>query len=192
MRVLGIDPGSRVTGYSCLETAGSHVRLVAHGALRLSNSDENASQQEQRLLRLYEELCAVIQTYRPDVLVLEKIFFAKNAASALKLGQARGVVLLCAAKNGLMLFEYSATEVKKSMTGYGRADKKQMAHMIQLLFGQQKFMTHDASDAVALALCHIYGAQNHRWNELKSELKPRKKSSLAQSLRHRIDVKAKD
>jgi len=157
LRVLGVDPGSRLTGYGCVEAVGNHLHPVAHGVFKF---DPDALF-EQRLFSLYEKLSAVLTRYQPDVLAIEKVFFAKNALSALKLGQVRGVVLLCGAQHLLEVVEYAATAVKMSLTGYGRADKTQVAKMVQVLLGAQKFSSLDASDALALAICHVHMALNH-------------------------------
>ena len=153
MRILGIDPGSRNTGYACVSLKGRDSRYEDSGVLALQEGKQ-VEAFEKRLLKLYSELDRLICDLKPQCLVVEKVFFAKNAVSALKLGQVRGVVLLMAAFHDLELVEYSATEVKKNLTGHGRASKEQVAAMVQLLSGKRRFATHDASDALALALCH--------------------------------------
>src|SRR5690606_18597770 len=107
MRVIGVDPGSRFTGYGCVEIQGNQLQHISHGTLRLSRSGGPSSQPlEQRLLTLNEALSALISRYQPQTLVVEKVFLARNPLSALKLGQARGVVLCCAAFHGLEVVEY--------------------------------------------------------------------------------------
>lgn len=155
MRILGIDPGSRLTGYGCIDSIGNQIRHVAHGTLRLSDTSGKAKVSfEDRLLTLYEKLSEVILEYRPQIMVVEKVFFAKNAVSALKLGQARGAALLTGKIHSVQIFEYSPTEVKRAVVGHGQADKEQVARMVQLIVGKQKFPTYDASDGLALAICH--------------------------------------
>ncbi len=157
MRILGVDPGSRLTGYGCIDLVGNQLRHVSHGTLKLASVHGKATVPlEQRLLLLYQGLSEAIQKYRPQVLAVEKVFFAKNAVSALKLGQARGAVVLTGAIHGLEIVEYSPTEVKASLSGYGRADKDQVAKMVQIIVGKKDFETSDASDGVALAICHAY------------------------------------
>lgn len=156
MRILGIDPGSRLTGFGCIELKGPQIRHIRSGTLRLALAERGF---EDRLVALYDELTELIEDLMPEILVIEKVFFAKNAVSALKLGQARGVVLLCGAKNGLKIFEYNPTEVKAAIVGHGRADKEAVSRMVTLITGARDFATHDASDALALALCH---AHNHK------------------------------
>ncbi|MEK6578025.1 MAG: crossover junction endodeoxyribonuclease RuvC, partial [Bdellovibrionota bacterium] len=113
---------------------------------------------ERRLLSIYEDLSSVIKKLQPKVLVVEKIFFAKNAVSALKLGQARGAAVLTGAIHGLEFYEYSPNEVKQVVVGQGHADKEQVARMVRILTGCPGFSTFDASDALALAICHAHSA----------------------------------
>jgi crossover junction endodeoxyribonuclease RuvC len=115
---------------------------------------------EQRLLSIHEGLSDVIREFKPAVLSIEKVFFAKNAVSALKLGQARGAAILSGAIHGLEIVEYSPSEVKSAIVGHGGADKEQVAKMLQLLVGVQKFATADASDGLALAVCHALRIAN--------------------------------
>lgn len=153
MRILGIDPGSRFTGFGCIEVKGNQVSHVASGTLSLAGGRASVDF-DQRLLKLFEELDAIIAEHSPQVMVVEKIFFAKNALSALKLGHARGVVLVSGARHALTLAEYSPTEVKQAVTGHGRADKDQVRKMVELVCGRRNFPSNDASDALALAICH--------------------------------------
>ena len=155
MRVLGVDPGSRLTGYGCVTVAGRQMVLNEHGTLKLARtSGKQEVPLEKRLLDLFLGLSDVIVRLKPDILVVERVFFAKNAVSSLKLGQARGVVVVCGALQGLEIEEYSPTEVKRAVVGSGAADKDQVARVLQILLGKQDFATGDASDAVALAVCH--------------------------------------
>jgi crossover junction endodeoxyribonuclease RuvC len=156
MRILGVDPGSRLTGFGLIDLVDRRMRHVAHGTLRLSNTGGKAViPLHERLLSIHEGLSGVIQEHRPQVMVVERAFFAKNAASALKLGQARGVVIVTGAMHDLEMAEYSPSEIKSALTGHGQADKFQVARMVEILLGQnQKFGTSDASDALAIALCH--------------------------------------
>jgi crossover junction endodeoxyribonuclease RuvC len=157
MRILGIDPGSRLTGYGCVDWLNHELKVVTHGTLKLANTSGKATiPLEVRLLSIYQGLSDVIQEIRPDIMVVEKVFFAKNAVSALKLGQARGAAILTGMIHGLEIFEYSPTEVKQAVVGQGHADKDQVAKMVQLLVGKQEFDTSDASDGLALAICHAH------------------------------------
>lgn len=155
VRILGIDPGSRLTGYGCVDLVGNQIRHVTHGTLRLSNTGGKATiPLEHRLLWLHEGLLKVIDEFSPTIMVVERVFFAKNAVSALKLGQARGAVVLSGAIRGLEIVEYSPTEVKSAVVGQGHADKEQVARMVQILTKCGEFATSDASDGLALAVCH--------------------------------------
>lgn len=155
MRILGVDPGSRLTGYGIIEVSGRKFRHVVHGTLRLANTSGKATiPLQDRLLQLHQELSAVIHEFHPEVMAIEHVFFAKNALSALKLGQARGAALLTAAIAKLEIAEYSPTQVKQTLVGFGQAEKEQVARMVQLHLGQLQFKTTDASDALALAICH--------------------------------------
>ncbi len=151
MRVLGIDPGSRVCGYGVLDARNGDIRHVASGSI----SPGNSLPLYQRLKIIYESLINVIGEHSPDVMSVEDIFFAKNAKSAIKLGEARGVALLAASNTGLQIYEYSPTRIKLALTGRGRANKTEMQKMLSIMLGVSEFETEDASDAVAIALCHI-------------------------------------
>lgn len=144
---MGIDPGSQFCGYGLLDEKGVYV---ASGRLELGAG----APLHIRLRELHEGLESVVKEYRPQVASVEKIFFAKSVRAALSLGHARGVALLVAAANGLELFEYSALEVKKAITGYGRAEKRQVADMVQRMLGLRGTLSPDSADALALALCH--------------------------------------
>ncbi len=115
---------------------------------------------EDRLFQLYEGLSAIIREFCPQVIAVEKVFVAKNALSALKLGQARGAIILTGKIHFLEIAEYSATEVKKIVAGYGQADKDQVAKMVQIYLGRKDFATSDASDGLALAICHAFSRRS--------------------------------
>ncbi len=183
MRILGIDPGTQNLGFGCIEVVGRQLRALSHGTVVLSSK----LKLEERLKILHDELQSIVVEFKPQVMVVERIFFAKNALSALKLGHARGVVLLVAATNQLELVEVTPAEVKRVITGNGAADKEQVAKMVQLLVGKQSFQTLDASDALALALCHVQNFSTAARSSTQSETRSRKSRSLAQSLAHRIN-----
>src|SRR5262249_31395206 len=150
---FGIDPGSVRTGYGCVESAGSRHRVILAGAISLPTS---ASFSE-KLFEIHTRLTALIAQCRPECVAVESIFYATNARSALKLGHARGVAVLAAAQAGLAVVEYSPTEIKRAVVGYGRADKPQVQHMVKLLLGLSAIPTpHDAADALAVAICHLH------------------------------------
>jgi crossover junction endodeoxyribonuclease RuvC len=191
MRILGVDPGSRLLGYACVDLVGNQIRHVTHGTLRLSNTGGKAViPLEERLFSIFEGLGSVITEFKPSVLAIEKVFFAKNAVSALKLGQARGVAIVTGRVHGLSIAEYSASEVKQSVVGHGGADKEQVARMVAILTCQREFATTDASDALAIAICHAHSSsvQGGRGQEFAKALqsasgrRSKKGSSLAESL----------
>jgi len=158
MIILGVDPGSRLLGYGVIEKTGNQVRVIEHGTIRLFHKEYKDLPVDEttpsRLKEIFIKLSEVITRLKPTAVAVEKVFFAKNAVSALKLGQARGVVLLTGAIHDLEIYEYSVTEIKSMITGHGRADKEQVAKMLQMILGTQNFETADASDALALALGH--------------------------------------
>lgn len=156
-RVIAIDPGSRKAGFAIIDYAASRSKIVSSGSILMKEKDPIAT----RLLQFFEDLQSLILKYHPDELALERIFFSKNAQSALTLGQARGVALLCAAQHNLRLFEYSPTEVKSAICGTGRADKVQVDHMVRVLAklpASYDFSSPDHSDALAIGLTHAHTA----------------------------------
>ncbi|MBI2981424.1 MAG: crossover junction endodeoxyribonuclease RuvC [Deltaproteobacteria bacterium] len=159
MRVLGIDPGSAVTGYGIVEKTGSQFRHVDNGTVRTSRS----SSFPRRLQEIFFEIGELILRSRPDVMAVEEVFFAKNPMSALKLGESRGVALLAAAQHNLTVHEYSTREVKQAVTGYGQASKEQIQKMVRQLLKLPEVATEDASDALAVAICHL---QSYKIKEL--------------------------
>ena len=156
MRVLGVDPGSRVCGFGVLEILNGKLIHIESGGITPSPS---FSPLPSRLKSIYEGLIEVITRCSPDVMSIENVFFAKNAKSALKLGQARGVALLAAAVSGIPVHEYAPTEVKLALTGKGRASKLRVQEIISQILGIPEWKKADVSDAVAIALCHIHLSQ---------------------------------
>ena len=153
MRIFGIDPGSERTGYGCVETDGRRHHLVACGAITAAAGDGFP----QRLARIHRELTALLADCHPDSVAIENLFHATNARSALKLGHARGVAMLAAVQAGCTIAEYTPAEVKRAVVGYGRAEKPQVQQMVKLLLGLDTLPTPlDASDALAVAICHLH------------------------------------
>lgn len=151
MRVLGIDPGSNRTGYGCVETNGTHHRLVTCGAV----ATRGAVSFSDKLLTIHREITRLIDECRPDSVAVENLFAAVNMRSALKLGHVRGVALLAAVEANLEVAEYTPTEVKCAVVGYGRAEKHQVQQMVKLLLGMPTAPSpHDVADALAVAICH--------------------------------------
>jgi crossover junction endodeoxyribonuclease RuvC len=155
VKVFGIDPGSERTGYGCVETDGRRHRLVIYGTITARAGDAFPV----RLARIHRELAALLATCRPDCVAVENVFHANNVRSALKLGHARGVAMLAAVEADCEVAEYSPAEVKRAVVGYGRAEKHQVQQMVKVLLGLDRVPSpHDASDALAVALCHAHSA----------------------------------
>lgn len=148
-RILGIDPGSRRTGYGILDVRGSDLAPVAWGVIRTGPNDSFPD----RLQRIHDGLSEIILLHHPTEAVVEKVFLARNASSALKLGQAMGAVVVTCRSRGLPVHEYSAREIKLSATGFGAAPKEQVGGMVCRLLGIRKPVPPDASDALAMAFC---------------------------------------
>lgn len=151
-RIIGIDPGTMVTGWGVVEAVGPSVNHIAHGTITTGGAPTQAD----RLSLIYRGVEEVIRSYKPDGMSLERVFFARNAQSALKLGQARGVALLAAAHHGLAVHEYAAVEIKMAVVGYGQASKEQVQKMVAALLHIGERMAADAADALAAAVCHIH------------------------------------
>ena len=159
LRILGIDPGSRKTGYGLIEHSGNKSRHLESGFIRL-NEKETLSE---RLSVLSLELGRIIDRLNPNCGAIEKIFYSKNAQSALSLGHARGVILLKFSERQLPIYEYQALKVKQTVVGAGRADKSQIQHMVKILLKINESLQEDQADALAVALthAHLWRAQNN-------------------------------
>jgi crossover junction endodeoxyribonuclease RuvC len=152
MKVLGIDPGTVTSGYGVVEGAGGKLGFIAAGGITTSAKMSFP----ERLKRIYDGLDGVLEEHRPDAVALESVFFAKNVQSALKLGHARGVAVLAAVNRGIPVFEYTALQIKQSVVGYGGAEKTQVQKMVKALLNLKELpKPHDASDALAAAICHL-------------------------------------
>ena len=161
MLALGIDPGTAICGYGFVESNGS--RLIAHEYGALTTSAK--ARPEDRLAKIYDELDMLIKKYKPDVMGVEQLFFNRNVTTAIPVGQARGVVLLAAAKNGLELVERTPLQVKQSVTGYGKATKEQVIYMVtKLLNLPEPPKPDDVADALAVAICtsHVLNSFTYR------------------------------
>lgn len=156
MKVLGIDPGSRLLGFGIVSRTGSRLKPEAYGTLKFDTQKEA----NERLLEVYLGVKNVLTEHRPTHVAIEKVFFAKNALSALKLGQARGVAILAVIEANIPLFEYSPNLVKQSVVGFGHADKDQVARMVARFLHIQDFASTDTSDALAIAICHLHTYNN--------------------------------
>ena len=155
MRVMGIDPGSNCTGFGIVEEIKGDLHAIHWRSV--SNTPKHAF--PERLKRIYDELVLAIEKFQPDVVVVEDLFYATNVKTIIKLAQTRGVILLAAINCGIELAEYSPLEIKQSVVGYGRADKNQVRDMVTVLLKlKEKPEPFDASDALAVAICHIHNA----------------------------------
>lgn len=150
-RIVGVDPGSRATGYGVIESAGGRSRCIAHGVIRL---DQDTL--PQRLLALLQELRQLLLEHRPQEVAMEEVFVRRNVASALVLGQARGAAICAVAEAGLPLHEYAPASIKLAVAGNGRAEKPQIQQMVKVLLNLPAAPTADAADALACALCHAH------------------------------------
>ncbi|MBO0662531.1 crossover junction endodeoxyribonuclease RuvC [Jiella sp. MQZ9-1] len=156
IRIIGIDPGLRRTGWGIVETLGNSLRFVASGTVTSDAKADLAS----RLCQLHEGLSAVIHGHRPDEAAVEQTFVNKDAVATLKLGQARGIALLVPALAGLPVAEYAPNAVKKAVIGVGHGEKKQIHMMVKVLMPKAHFETDDAADALAIAICHTHHRQS--------------------------------
>jgi crossover junction endodeoxyribonuclease RuvC len=151
MIVLGVDPGSRVTGYGLVEKSGNQITCLHSGTFGTSLDRPFF----ERIYEIFQSMSEIMNRYRPEEMAIEDLFFHKNLESALKIGHARGAVLIAAVQNNVKIFEYSPLEIKKSVVGYGRATKEQVRSMIQLILKMKTLPALDASDALATAICHL-------------------------------------
>lgn len=156
-RILGIDPGSRVTGFGVIDEISTELKYVASGSIRVT-----VDSFPERLKEIFEGIGEVVTEYRPDQLAIEQVFMHKNADSALKLGQARGAAICAVIAHGLPVYEYAARQVKQALVGKGSADKNQVQYMVRILLGLQGDIQADAGDALGIALCHIHVRQTER------------------------------
>ena len=157
MKILGIDPGSGIIGFGFIERK-SNPKLIDAGVIRTTIGDKDAD----RLVELYVSLKELITEMKPDVACVEKLFFAQNVTTAMKVSQARGVILLALAEQGIPIFEYTPLQIKMAMTGYGKATKAQIQEMVRVQLGlKNKPKPDDCADALACALTHTTSIQTH-------------------------------
>ena len=152
-RILGVDPGSRATGYGIIDAAGRNLQYVASGRIRTTQGPF-----PERLADIYRGMAAVLAEFNPDEFAIEEVFVAGNPQSAIKLGQARGVAIASAVAAGVEVSEYAARRIKQAVVGTGAADKQQVQHMVQVLLTLDAPPTEDAADALAVAICHANSA----------------------------------
>jgi len=152
MKILGIDPGTRLTGYGLIESCGNRLFHIDNGVIRTKTEMVLAD----RLKVIYDGLERVIADYAPETVAVEQIFLSNNAQSALKLGHARGAALLAGVNHALPVYEYTALQVKSAVVGYGKAEKIQVQQMVRKLLNLPEIAQEDASDALAIAICHAH------------------------------------
>ena len=155
IRIIGIDPGLRHTGWGVIDAKGNRLSFVAAGTIKAPVDNDLAN----RLLDIFNALHAVIGEWQPDEAAVEETFVNKDARATLKLGQARGIALLAPAKHGLSVAEYAPNQVKKSVIGVGHGDKAQIKMMVKVLMPKAVFNSDDAADALAIAICHAHHQQ---------------------------------
>lgn len=156
MRIIGIDPGTGILGFGVIDIKGTTPRLVDAGVIRTPVKEDDAV----RLETIYQELTDIIAANKPDAMSVEKLFFMRNVTTAMTVAQARGVVLLCARLSSVPIFEYTPQQIKQSVTGYGKADKKQIQEMVRVLLGLKDVpKPDDCADALAAALTHANTAR---------------------------------
>lgn len=158
MRILGIDPGTGILGFGIIEVIKGRPKLVDGGVIRTPVKEDDAV----RLQTIFEELTDIIMQTKPQQMAVEKLFFAQNITTAMTVSQARGVVLLCGKQAGLELFEYTPLQIKQALTGYGRADKKQIQEMVRVILGlKESPKPDDCADALACAITHSMTIKLH-------------------------------
>lgn len=158
IRIMGIDPGLRRTGWAVIETSGNALRFIEAGTVRSNDRGDLAS----RLCQLHEGLSEVLDRFTPEEAAVEATFVNKDATATLKLGQARGIAMLVPAQAGLAVAEYAPNAVKKAVIGVGHGDKKQIHTMVNVLMPKARFDTDDAADAIAIAICHAHNRRSAR------------------------------
>ena len=173
--IMGIDPGSQITGVGVIRVTGSELEYVFCESIKLPKGDLC-----DRLKMIYSRLSEVIEAHRPEVVAIEKVFLARNPQSALTLGHARGAAMLAAVNSGLPINEYSATEIKKTVVGRGRADKAQVQHMMRVLLNLRVAPPEDAADALACAVCH---SQQSRLSIAESSVQTPAQKQLAELMK---------
>ena len=153
-RILGIDPGSRITGYAIIDDTLQGAKYIGSGCIRIK-----ADYFPDRLKKIFDGVTEIIDQFQPTQMAIEQVFMHKNADSALKLGQARGAAICAGQNEGLAVFEYAARQVKQALVGKGNAEKQQVQHMVKILLSLQGNIQIDASDALGICLCHAHHQQ---------------------------------
>ena len=171
MIILGIDPGSRTTGFGLIENQADRLRYIDSGNIRVSGDSL-----PQRLGCIFNEIENVIQIHRPQQMSIENVFMARNPDSALKLGQARGAAICAAYRCGLEIAEYAPREIKQAIVGSGAANKQQVQHMVKRLLGIRRQLKADEADGLAIAICHAQFYATHQKTGIEASLLKRRRS----------------
>ena len=155
MRILGIDPGYAIVGWGIVDYKGNNFKAVDYGAITTQAKTPFPS----RLMKIYNDLTLIVQQFEPNVMAIEKLYFNTNTTTAIDVAQARGVIILAAQQYSIDIFEYTPLQVKQSVVGYGRAEKKQVQEMTKLILGLEKIpKPDDTADALAMAICHAHSS----------------------------------
>ena len=153
MIIIGIDPGYAITGFGVLEYEGNHFKLIESGSIQTKAGIPLPT----RIAKIYDDMNALIEKYKPDAIAIEELFFNRNTTTAIGVAQGRGAVLIAAAKTSTPIYEYTPLQVKQGVTGYGRADKKQVQMMVKTVLGLEKVpKLDDTTDAIAIGICHAH------------------------------------
>ena len=159
MIIIGIDPGYAITGFGVLEYEGNHFKLIESGSIQTKAGIPLPT----RIAKIYDDMNSLIEKYKPDAIAIEELFFNRNTTTAIGVAQGRGAVLIAAAKTSTPIYEYTPLQVKQGVTGYGRADKKQVQMMVKTVLGLEKVpKLDDTTDAIAIGICH---AHSHRFSK---------------------------
>jgi len=151
LRILGIDPGSRITGFGVIEISKRQTKFITCGCIKMQEADLPG-----RLQEIFNGVSKLISLYQPEQMAIEQVFMSRNADSALKLGQARGVAIVAGTQHSLKVYEYAANQIKQAVVGQGHAEKQQVQHMVKILLNLPSIPLNDAADALAVALCHSH------------------------------------
>lgn len=156
MRILGIDPGFAITGYSVIDYVGNKFKLITAGAIETKTGISFPT----RLNKIYDDLNQIIEEYKPEAMAVEELFFNNNIKTGINVAQARGIVLVVGYRNGIPTFEYTPLQVKQAVVGYGRAEKKQVQKMVQSILKVEKVpKLDDITDSMAIAICHAHSCR---------------------------------
>ena len=156
MIILGIDPGYAITGYGVVDYSGNHFKLIASGAIETKKGVPFPK----RIQKIYDDMMTLIETYKPDVIAVEELFFNTNITTGIQVAHGRGAVIISASKTDTPIFEYTPLQVKQAVVGYGRADKKQVQMMVKAILNLEKIpKLDDTTDAIAIAICHAHSSK---------------------------------